>query len=74
MPPIISVPGPQVIGVGSLLTFSVTAVDPDGDDVTISGSSIPVNVLRLKRPSANAIDIRPGTRLRENSLPQLTMR
>jgi hypothetical protein len=42
-PPIISVPGPQVIGVGSLLTFTVTAVDPDGDGVTISGSSVPVN-------------------------------
>ena len=42
-PPIISVPGPQVIGVGQLLMFTVTASDPDGDAVTLSGSSIPPN-------------------------------
>ena len=42
-PPIISVPGPQVIGVGQLLTFTVTASDPDGDAVTISATSVPPN-------------------------------
>jgi len=42
-PPIISVPGPQTIGVGKTLTFTVTATDPDGDSVTLSSDSLPTN-------------------------------
>ncbi len=42
-PPIISVPGPQVIAVGKTLSFTVTATDPDGDAVTLSASSVPPN-------------------------------
>jgi hypothetical protein len=42
-PPIISVPGPQTIGVGETLTFTVTASDPDGDRVTLSSDSLPTN-------------------------------
>ena len=42
-PPIISVPGPQVIGVGDLLTFTVTASDPDDHAVTLSATSVPPN-------------------------------
>jgi hypothetical protein len=40
-PPILSVPGPQIIGVGQTLRFIVTATDPDGDSVTLSASSVP---------------------------------
>jgi hypothetical protein len=42
-PPVISVPGPQVIAVGDTLTFTVTASDPDGDAVTLSATSVPAN-------------------------------
>jgi len=42
-PPVISVPGPQIIAVGRLLTFTVTASDPDGDAVTLSAMSLPAN-------------------------------
>ena len=42
-PPIISVPGPQIIAVGRLLTFTVTASDPDGDAVTLSAMGMPAN-------------------------------
>jgi putative Ig domain-containing protein/Big-like domain-containing protein len=42
-PPIISVPGPQIIAAGRLLTFTVTASDPDGDAVTLSASGLPAN-------------------------------
>ncbi len=42
-PPIISVPGPQVIGVGQTLGFNITASDPDGDAVALSANSIPLH-------------------------------
>jgi hypothetical protein len=42
-PPVISVPGPQVIAVGDALTFMVTASDPDGDAVALSATSVPAN-------------------------------
>ena len=42
-PPVISVPGPQVIAVGDALTFTVTASDPDGDAVALSATSVPAN-------------------------------
>jgi hypothetical protein len=32
-----------VIGVGQLLTFTITASDPDGDSVTLSATSVPAN-------------------------------
>jgi hypothetical protein len=42
-PPVISVPGPQVIKVGQTLNFTVTATDPDGDSVMLSATSVPIN-------------------------------
>jgi len=42
-PPTLSVPGPQIIGVGGKLDFTVTASDSDGDAVTLSASSVPAN-------------------------------
>lgn len=42
-PPVISVPGPQLVQVGSTLSFTVTASDPDGDAVTLSASNLPPN-------------------------------
>ena len=41
--PTISVPGPQTAVVGQTLTFTVTADDADGDDVTLSASNVPEN-------------------------------
>jgi len=42
-PPVISVPGPQVIAAGHTLNFTVTASDPDGDSITLSATSVPLN-------------------------------
>jgi hypothetical protein len=42
-PPVINVPGPQVIAAGDTLVFTITATDPDGDAVTLSAGSVPVN-------------------------------
>lgn len=42
-PPVISVPGPQLIQVGATLNFTVTASDKDGDAVTIMATSVPAN-------------------------------
>ena len=58
-PPIISVPGPQVIGVGHLLTFTVTASDPDGDAVTLSASSVPPNA--TFNPSTGGFSFNPSS-------------
>ena len=58
-PPIISVPGAQVIGVGNLLTFTVTATDPEGDAVTLSASSVPPNA--AFNPSTGGFDFNPSS-------------
>lgn len=42
-PPVISVPGPQAIAAGHTLNFTVTASDPDGDSITLSATSVPLN-------------------------------
>lgn len=42
-PPVISVPGPQVVAVGKTLSFTVKANDADGDSIMLSASSVPVN-------------------------------
>ncbi len=40
-PPVLSVPGPQTISEGQLLEFQVTAVDADGQTVTLSAAFLP---------------------------------
>jgi hypothetical protein len=41
-PPVLTVPGPQTVEVGNLLIFTVSANDPDGNDVvTLSASGVP---------------------------------
>jgi hypothetical protein len=40
--PVLTVPGPQTVEVGNLLIFTVSANDPDGNDVvTLSASAVP---------------------------------
>jgi hypothetical protein len=39
--PVLSAPASETVEVGSTLTFSVTATDPDGDHVDLFGSSVP---------------------------------
>ena len=41
-PPVLTVPGPQIVEMGTLLIFSVSATNPDVDDpVTLSASGLP---------------------------------
>jgi len=41
-PPVLTVPGPQTVDVGTLLIFTVSAMNPDVDDLaTLSASSLP---------------------------------
>jgi hypothetical protein len=41
-PPVLTVPGPQTVGIGTLLIFSVSATNPDVDDLaTLSASGLP---------------------------------
>jgi Putative Ig domain/Bacterial Ig domain len=41
-PPVLSVPGPQTVGAGNLLIFSVSATSPDSDDVVaLSAAGLP---------------------------------
>lgn len=42
-PPIISRPGPQVVGVGETLRFVVIAIDASGSPVPVTASSLPSN-------------------------------
>ncbi|HEY6328971.1 MAG TPA: Ig domain-containing protein [Blastocatellia bacterium] len=42
-PPVISVPGPRLIGVGQPLSFTVTAANPGGGPVTLSAAALPPN-------------------------------
>ncbi len=40
-PPTITVPGPQTVNEGALLTFSVSATDPDGQPIFFRASGVP---------------------------------
>jgi len=40
-PPTITVPGPQTVNEGTLLTFSVSATDPDGQPIFFRASGVP---------------------------------
>jgi len=41
-PPVLTVPGPQTVGIGTLLILSVSATNPDVDDLaTLSASGLP---------------------------------
>jgi len=40
-PPVITVPGPQTVNEGTLLTFSVSATDPDGQPIFFRASGMP---------------------------------
>ena len=41
LPPSITVPGPQSVSEGSLLSFDVSASDPDGQPLSLRVSSLP---------------------------------
>jgi hypothetical protein len=43
--PVISVPGPQVIGVGQTLKFGVVAIDPGMNPITLSAVGVPPNAV-----------------------------
>src|SRR5213078_2447846 len=40
-PPVLSAPANETIAIGSALSFDVTATDPDGDQVDLSGTALP---------------------------------
>jgi len=40
-PPVLSAPASDTVAIGSTLTFDVTATDPDGDHVDLSGTALP---------------------------------
>jgi putative Ig domain-containing protein/Big-like domain-containing protein len=46
--PVLTAPASKTVDVGSNLSFSVTAIDPDGDHVDLSGTALP--------PGSNFID------------------
>lgn len=44
-PPVVSVPGERTVMEGELITFTVTATDPEGDPVTITAGPLPSGAL-----------------------------
>jgi FtsP/CotA-like multicopper oxidase with cupredoxin domain len=43
-PPVLTVPGPQTADYHDPLTFGISAIDPDGDAITLSASGLPAGL------------------------------